>query len=523
MSEKWAPGPLDNSKVPGHSLLEVRNISKKFPGVIALDDITFSLKAGEILGIVGENGAGKSTLMKSISGALAPDSGQILIDGVALTLGDPRIISQHGLSMIYQELTVIPNLSAEENVCLGAWPGSKGFLKKSEMRETYLKVSEVLGSSIPAKTLGSNLSVAEKQIVEILRALVSNKQVIILDEPTTALGLEERTALKKIMKNLAHAGKGLAFISHDLDDVLDICDRVMVLREGRVVTIDNSASQTKDSLVKSMLGREIKKAKNMERNLRSSETPTIKVRNLHSSKLSIDDLAIYPGEITAIAGLVGSGRSELFRALLGADAIESGSMTVQGVQVSWPKTVTDGIKLGFALAPEERKTEGLVLSLSAENNVALPNLSDLSMRKNKSFREHVKKIVSQVGFNPAKLGVTTGSFSGGNQQKLVLARWLLRKPTVLLLDEPTKGIDIGAKEEVFSTIQKTIKEDPSMSVVIASSDFDEVSIYADRILIMHNGEIISDNQKGITVDEILSQIFLYSKSQKMKGNVEHAS
>jgi ABC-type sugar transport system ATPase subunit len=198
-------------------------------------------------------------------------------------------------------------------------------------------------------------------------------------------------------------------------------------------------------------------------------------------------------------------------------------MTVEGVQISWPKTVTDGIKLGFALAPEERKTEGLVLSLSAENNVALPNLSDLSMRKNKSFREHVKKIVSQVGFNPEKLGVTTGSFSGGNQQKLVLARWLLRKPKVLLLDEPTKGIDIGAKEEVFSTIQKTIKEDPSMSVVIASSDFDEVSIYADRILIMHNGEIISDNQKGITVDEILSQIFLYSKSQKMKGNVEHAS
>ena len=311
MSQEWMPGQLVNSKQPGHPLLEVRNVSKFFPGVIALDGITFTLEQGEILGIVGENGAGKSTLMKSISGALTPDFGQITIDGEEMVSGDPRAISQHGLSMIYQELTVIPNLTAEENVCLGAWPVNKGFLKKNEMREIYLKVSEVLGSNIPAKTLGSNLSVAEKQIVEILRALASNKRVIILDEPTTALGLEERTALKKIMKNLASADKGLVFISHDLDDILDICDRVMVLREGRVVTIDESVGLTKDSLVKSMLGREIKKAKNMERNPRSSEIPTIKIQNLQSSKLCIEELAIYPGEITAIAGLVGSGRSEL--------------------------------------------------------------------------------------------------------------------------------------------------------------------------------------------------------------------
>ena len=474
--------PTENERVPEGGrkeiVLSVNRISKRFPGVQALIDVSMDLYAGEVLGLVGENGAGKSTLIKIIAGVEFADSGSITLDN---TISLP---SSAGIAVIYQELTIVPHMSALANVFLGDPPRKGLWLDHRSMERRFYDLEDILGTSINPAARAGSLSVAQQQMIEIMRALAAQHRVLIMDEPTASLGAEERQHLYKIIEELRKQGTSIIYISHDLDEVLSLGDRIAVMRDGRLIRYETASKWTKAALVTSMVGHD-PVGQTRVRKFQSKEI-ALEVRDLRLTKeLAPLSFSLLRGEILGIAGLVGAGRTELLRALFGANPNASGEIAIRGSPRAIPKTIREAIAAGIALVPEDRKGQGLVLNLAGAENITLSNLSLVARMGFVSQRLQMKiaaQIAEMIGLPSDRLRNAARTLSGGNQQKLVIGKWIHRRPTILLLDEPTRGIDIGAKAEVFASISTLT--DQGMSVIVVSSELEELLANCDRILIM---------------------------------------
>jgi ABC-type sugar transport system ATPase subunit len=513
-----------NTQMRTHNLkstiaIRVRNVSKSFPGVQALRGLNFELLTGEVHGLVGANGAGKSTFIRVLSGASQPDTGEIEVQGSPLLFEDPRRQRSAGIAAIYQELTIIPEMSVLSNAFLGNVPNRFFLTDKRRMERRFRELSNWMGLHISPHVNAATLSVASQQMIEILRAVQTDQNVLIMDEPTAPLGPNERTKLYDLIRRLKETGVAIIFISHDLDEVLKVSDRVSVMREGRLIESRTAAKWSKDTLVQAMLG-DVQIVPGMKRSHATAEE-LLHVSNLtlpgHLSGLSF---GLQRGEILGIAGLVGAGRTEVLRCIAGVEPSVKGSMRFGGVDCVWPRSIREAIARGIVLAPEDRKIQGLVLSRSSLSNLMLADLHAVargSIIDQQKMRARGEALARQMGFDPQRLDTDALNLSGGNQQKLVLGKWLNRAPRVLLLDEPTRGIDLGAKQEIFQAIRRL--SDEGMGVILVSSDLEEVVEHSDRVLVMARGRQIEllDGQEA-TVERILNLIFAVENSVTAFGD-----
>ncbi|TXG80941.1 MAG: sugar ABC transporter ATP-binding protein [Thermomicrobiales bacterium] len=478
-------------------LLQMVGISKSFPGVRALQNVDLSVRSGECLALVGENGAGKSTLMKILSGVYAADEGTIAIDGHTVVPSNPHHAQQLGVSIIYQEFNLFPNMSVEENIFIGREPNRSGFVDRAQMREFAQGFLRQVGVDLDPRAMVRNLSVAQQQMVEIAKALSYNARIVIMDEPTSALTDTEVRALFEIIRGLKERGLGIVFVSHRLEEIFEICDRITVLRDGRNAGELLTATSSPDQGGRMMVGREV-----TDLYQKSGSTATdrivLSVRGLSrsgtqqdDSKVVLDgvDLDVRAGEIVGLAGLVGSGRTEVARAIFGADHFDSGEIYLDGQRIQ-VKSPSEAIGKGIALAPEDRKLQALVLALAIRENIALPNLGRLSkfgFVKRREERNLADKYIQALSVRTPSMEQKVVNLSGGNQQKVVLAKWLALSPKVLIVDEPTRGIDIGAKAEVHSLLSQLAAQ--GVAVLMISSELPEILGMSDRIYVMREGKI----------------------------------
>jgi rhamnose transport system ATP-binding protein len=488
--------------------LRAQGIHKSFPGVRALHDVHFDLRAGEVHGLVGENGAGKSTLVKIITGAYDADAGLVEAFGHEVRHGDPRARRRAGIAAIYQERTIVPEMSAAANVFLGR-PQRRGpFVSRSQTHRAFRQLTARLGLTIDPDVRAGSLSVANQQMLEIMRALAADHRVLIMDEPTSSLGPAERERLYETLRGLRDTGVASVYVSHQLDEVLALCDRVSVMRDGELVATEPVERWTKESLVTAMLGHVLLKSPPQRRTIAAQEA--LRVEGLSVPGVLEDvSFTLRRGEILGLGGLVGSGRTELLRALAGADADADGRLFVAGQERSWPRTVRSALALGIALAPEEHKSQGLVLSLSAAANVGLTDMRTVAsgpVLRERRRLQRAAEIMRPLGFDASRLGQSAGSFSGGNQQKLVVGKWLHRRPDVLLMDEFTRGIDVGAKAEMLAVVTRLAAE--GMSIIIVSSELEELVEGADRVLVLARGRLIGElGHADASVERILRLVF----------------
>jgi ABC-type sugar transport system ATPase subunit len=502
-SIEFNPGRYDMAD----AAIAVRNVSKSFPGVRALQNVSLDVAAGEVHGVVGANGAGKSTLIRILSGAHEADSGEISVGGQPIIADRARQLHAAGVAAIYQELNIVPEMSALSNVFLGA-PLHRGpFLDRRAMQARYAELAARTGATFPASAKAGVLSVANKQLIEIMRA-VQARHSVLMDEPTAPLGPAERGRLYDLVGRLRAEGTAIIFISHDLDEVLRLCDRVSVMRDGRLLETRPGPQWTKQALVTAMLG-EIE-APPARDHSRHGSTELLRVENLAAAGwVSGASFTLHQGEILGIAGLVGAGRTEILRAIAGADPLAHGRMMLAGDNIELPLSVRAAINRGIVLAPEERKTQGLVLGRNGTANLTLTGLAAVATGSvvNRALRDRIARALAEsVGFNPARLDSEAVTLSGGNQQKLVLGKWLHRQPYVLLLDEPTRGIDVGAKREIFATIRGLA--DRGMGIILVSSDLEEIVEHADTVVVVARGRQIGLlDYREASVARILNLIF----------------
>lgn len=493
--------------------LEVTKLSKSYPGVNALSSVSLQVHSGEVHGLVGENGAGKSTLLKSIAGAVPFDTGEVRVLGTDLAGGNPRQAAEAGLAMIYQELTIVPELSAADNVHLGDPPRRFGIIDRRRASGQFRAAAARIGLHVAPREKAGSLSTANQQLLEIMRAMVSERRLVIMDEPTASLGPEDIARLHAVIRELRASGHAVVYVSHDLDAVLDICDAVTVLREGQVVDSRPTAEWTKPALIRSMLGGiELDSAGAAEAATARGEV-LLAVRGLRAPGVRLDELDVAVGEIVGIAGLVGSGRSRLLRALAGALPIDEGRCEIGGQPRSWPRSPAAAWRHGIALAPEDRKLQGLVLSQSAAWNIALGDFSAASGRgpvTRNRIRSGVRSAAEAMAFATSRLLVPAGTLSGGNQQKLMLARLMNRPVSVLLLDEPTRGIDIGAKAHVFSAMREITES--GRAVIWSSSEIEEVLEHSDRVLVVAGGRVIDELPPRSSPHDVLTRIFDHQRT-----------
>ncbi|MCL2428481.1 MAG: sugar ABC transporter ATP-binding protein [Alphaproteobacteria bacterium] len=477
--------------------LEMRRICKTFPGVKALDNVRLKAWGGEILALVGENGAGKSTLMKVLSGAYHADpGGEILIDGQPVTIADPIAAKRHGVAIIYQELALAPNLTVAENIYLGAEPSRAGSIDRVAINEGARVVLERLGAPFEARTRLGTLSIAERQLVEIARALHAESRILVLDEPTTALSSRETDRLFALVRQLRADGIALIYISHRMAEIYELADRVSVLRDGGYVGTLSRKELSPEALVKMMVGRDLSSFYKKEHDPNGSRGPVVfEVRDITDGGRRVRPCSfrLHQGEVLGIAGLVGSGRTELARLIYGADRRTGGEIILDGraLAITAP---SDALASGIAYLTEDRKGLGLFLDLSCAVNInlgvlqrdALP-LGALNLR---AARRRAARAFEAMGVRAPSPAVAVGSLSGGNQQKVLLSRWLETRPKVLILDEPTRGVDIGAKSEIYRIIDQLVQR--NIGVIVISSELPEIIGICDRVLIMREGRIAGE-------------------------------
>ncbi|KGE19309.1 sugar ABC transporter ATP-binding protein [Paenibacillus wynnii] len=472
------------------NLLEMKSISKSFPGVKVLNQVDFTLKGGEIHALMGENGAGKSTLMKILGGIYIKDSGSIFVNESAVDIVSPSMAQSLGIVIIHQELNLVPHLTVMENIFLGRefTYGKTKLINWRLMRQQAQQYLSQLGLSIDPGTIVNELSVGQQQMVEIAKALSMNTQILVLDEPTAALTDREIDALFLVIDSLKQKGVGMIYISHRMEEVFRICDQVTVMRDGHYIGTETIAQTTMDQLVKMMVGREIKDRFPKVAIPLGEERLTVKGLS-QKGKLHNISLSVKAGEIVGLAGLMGAGRTELAKALFGVTSVDHGSISINGKPVSIKKPI-DAIQVGIALITEDRKDEGLLLPLSVSDNLALPNLDLLSsfgfMDRTKE-RELSESMIKKLLIKTPNSEQKVGSLSGGNQQKVVIGKWLATSPQVLILDEPTRGVDIGAKKEIYDLMNVLASQ--GVAILMISSELPEVLGMSDRILVMHEGKI----------------------------------
>ncbi len=497
-------------------ILETRGIVKKFPGVVALKGIDFDLYRSEIHAIVGQNGAGKSTFVKILNGIYTPDKGEIFIEGNRVSIKKPIDAKRHGITLVHQEVTLIPYLSVAENIYLAKIPFITKPLKivdKREIEDFARKYMDVLGLTMNPWIKVKELSVGEQQLVQIARALAENAKIICLDEPTSALTPAEIDRLFNIIRELKRTGKSIIFITHHIDEVFQIADRVTILRDGEKIATLKIEETNPHEVVKLMLGREpskfyIVKEKVLER----KEKPILEVKNLSTIPAKVRGVRLvnisfnlYRGEILGVAGLLGSGKTELGKALIGVEKIVSGEIYIEGKKVVIRNPI-DALKHGIYYLPENRRFEGLVLTLTIRENIVLSSINKLvkaiGIRDIELERKIAKEWIERLNIVAPSTETKTMNLSGGNQQKVVIAKALESKPKVLIFDEPTMGIDVGAKVEIRRIISELARQ--GLSIILMSSDIDEILALADRILVLYKGrQVALLPNKGLSRDYMM--------------------
>jgi ABC-type sugar transport system ATPase subunit len=505
-----APGRSESPQGARASpLLELREISKRFGGVQAVVEASVTFARGAVHGLVGENGAGKSTLGKIVGGALAPDAGELLLDGERTRFHSPREALAAGVALIAQEIALVPKATVEENVLLGIEPSSVGFLHRATQRKRFNELNERTGFGLDPDARVETLRVAEQQKVEILRAIAREARLIVMDEPTAALSRDESERLVSYVRELARGGTAVVFISHYLDEVLSVCDTVTVMRNGHVIRTAAAAEETQQGLVQAMVGREVTLQYPAKSSPPASAPVVLEVDGLRrDGVLDGVSFALRAGEILGIAGLVGSGRTELVRALVGADRSDAGTIKLDGEPVRF-RGPRQAARHGIVMLPEDRKQQGLVMIRPLRENLTLPSLGDIATagfvsRRDEAERTH--RLAGEFDIRARSLEAPVVTLSGGNQQKALFAKWLARTPRVLLADEPTRGVDIGAKRQIHELIGRLAAQ--GMAVVLISSELEEVLGLAHRILVMRRGRIVAEYaDQEATMDRVLSAAF----------------
>jgi len=487
-------------------MIEMTGIDKAFSGNVVLKDVQFSLSDGEIHALMGENGAGKSTLMKILTGIYERDAGVIKVDGQEVHFKSPKEAEAMGIAVIHQELNILPDLTVAENLFLGNEQtiGKSGILKTKEMNKEASHILSQLGLHIDVKTPAGQLSVGKQQIIEIAKAIETHAKVIIMDEPTAALTDREIETLFKTIRKLQSQGVSFVYISHRMEEIFAICDRITILRDGQYVGVRVIKETTFDEIVKMMVGRELGD-RFPERKAKIGDVK-LEVKGLTRNGYCQDiNFQIRKGEVLGIAGLMGAGRTEVVQALFGYRKMNKGEIFIDGqkVKISNPLQAK---KHGIGYVTEDRKSEGLVVDFSIKDNIMLTNLdkaSRLGIIDRKKETNFVDKLIKKLGVRTSGAAQTAKSLSGGNQQKVVIAKWLGDEPKILILDEPTRGVDIGAKKEIYQIINDLAEQ--GVAILMISSELPEVIGMADRVLVMHEGKITGE----VTKEEMTQEKIMY--------------
>jgi L-arabinose transport system ATP-binding protein len=492
--------------VPGVSApLVAEGVSKSFAGVHALTDVSLDVRAGEVLALMGENGAGKSTLLKIFTADHAPDSGRLLVDGAPVHFSGPADARTAGIRVIGQEPEIVPHVSVAENIAIGALPHRRHRFAARELEQRVTRDIEAygFGGGLSARTLGSDLSPAQRQLVEILRALSTSPRVLAFDEPTSSLGDAETEALFALIERLRADGVAVVYVSHRMAEIFRVADRVAVLRDGRLVAVRPAAEVDEGELVRMMVGRDL--ASVFAREERDRERVVLQVDAVTTDDVTDVSLTVRAGEVVALSGLVGAGRSELVKALVGDVPLRSGTVSVDG-QALRLRSPRDAVRAGIGFAPEERKAQALVMGRSVRDNVSLAILDRLSRWRlvdRGEERRVVREQTDRLRVRTPSIEHEVRKLSGGNQQKVVLARWLVRRPKVLILDEPTRGVDVGAKADIYRIINALAAD--GMAVLVVSSELPEVIGLADRVLVMRAGRLTGElSREQATEERILA-------------------
>jgi monosaccharide-transporting ATPase len=513
---------MDQGAFPKPPLLEVKGLSKNFVALRALDQVDFSLRAGEIHALLGENGAGKSTLIKVITGVLSRDAGTVLLAGQEIAPRTAREALDAGIATVYQEVNLLPNLSVAKNLYLGREPTTLGIVRDGEMKRRAQALLEGFGLHIDVAAPLGSYSVAIQHIAAIARAVDLSARVLILDEPTASLDQHEVAMLFSTMRALAARGIGIVFVTHFLDQVYEVADRITVLRNGRLIGERATASLPRMDLIQMMLGRELNE-ETEERAAREKTpgTPCATFSNFgKTGYVAPFDLELRHGEVTGLAGLLGSGRTETARLVFGAERADSGTVAADGkpIRLHSPR---DAVRHGFGYCPEERKTDGIVAELTVRENIVLALQAKLGIARPLSRREQdeiAKRFIKLLDIRPPDPERPIGLLSGGNQQKALLARWLAIDPKLLVLDEPTRGIDVGAHAEIIRLIRELC--DKGLALLVISSELDEIVAYSDRVVVLrdraHVGTLGDD---AISVPSILSAIAADARAEAAKEGV----
>ena len=478
--------------IANDTILEVRNICKSFPGVRALNGIDLSIRKGEVHAICGENGAGKSTLIKILTGVYTRDSGEYYINGQPVAFSDNHQAISAGIACIYQELTIVPLLDVANNLFLGNLPLTKfNTVDAKKMYAEANKILDQIGLQVPAKRLAVDLSLAQQQMVEIGRALTRSAKVIIMDEPTSSLSEKETQSLFQLVEKLRQEDVSIIYISHKIEEVLQISDRITVIRDGENIKTVNAKETNKDELISFMIGRTLDNLYNKEKV--PAGDVIFRAQGLCKKGVFSDiSFEARAGEVVGFFGLVGAGRSEIMRAIFGVDKLDSGELFIEGKHVKI-KSPQQAVKLGLALIPENRRLEGLALKLNVLFNITVVKLKQISSLNIINKRKQVAiadQFVKQTQVKTPTLAQTVENLSGGNQQKIVLSKWLMMNPKILILDEPTRGIDVAAKAEIYGIICSLAAS--GVSVIVVSSEIPEILGICDRVIVVHEGKLSGD-------------------------------
>jgi ribose transport system ATP-binding protein len=500
-------------------ILEMQHITKSFPGVKALDHVQLEVRRGEVHAILGENGAGKSTLVKILSGAYYKDEGEIRLNKKPVDIMNPSHAQSLGIAMIYQEFNLAPHLSVEANIFIGREPRSKifHFINQRKIHAESVKLISELGVDLDVTKKVGSLNVSQQQITEIAKALSMKSQVVIMDEPTSALSESEVEILFRVIRHLKKEGIGIIYISHNLDEVFEISDRITIMRDGKYIGTFHTQEIRPDEAVQKMVGRDIH---NM---YAKKDVPIgdriLEVKNLSGGMLQDISFTLHQGEILGVAGLLGAGRTELMRCIFGADPADHGDIFVDGKQCAI-RSIEDAIRLGIGFVPEDRKQQGLFLRMTVQSNIAstsIPQISSRGFIQKHKENELSEKYVNQLQVKVSGLDQLALNLSGGNQQKLVLAKWLALSPKILLLDDPTRGIDVGAKESIYKLIGDLAEN--GVGIIFVSSELPEVLGIADRILVMAEGRIRGElSREEATQEKVMAYATTIRKERSGGGN-----
>ena len=487
-------------------LLQMKGITKQFPGVLACDHVDLELEAGKVLALVGENGAGKSTLMKMLSGAYLVDEGEIILDGETVEFKEPMDSIKKGITVIYQELNTCETLTVAENIFVGNLPTKGGGIakrvNKKKMVEESKKLLAQLNMDIDPNLPVSQLSIAEKQIIEIAKALSRNTKILVMDEPTAALNDKEVKMLFDITRRIQEMGTGVIFISHRLDEIFEICDHVMIMRDGKRVFLGSVDSIDKPGIIHHMVGREV-----VEERLKFGDVEddtVFEVKGLTTGYLKDISFEVKKGEILGLFGLMGSGRTETAKAIFGADPMKSGELFLNGNKLSI-KSPKDAKNAGIAYIPNDRKLEGLTLNQSILRNISNTVLEKILGKAGVSKKKEEalgNEWIENLNIKTTDAYKEVNSLSGGNQQKVVMAKWLATNPKLMILNEPTRGVDVGAKREIYDIILDLCKK--GMAVIMISSDMAEMLSLADRVVVLFEGQKVAE----VTGDDINQKVLL---------------